>query len=188
MNRYLVYYDRNTGKILLLTPEESVEFSEYIEIDEDTYCKLASRQEPIEEYRVGHVKTDDGKIVLSLLRRTQPTYIFKNTLFEWILNAPVPDTELVVKWNGVTSHWEFSLSSAAKKRVRHSLGDNSLVFFVILEHDFDFLIRTIFVDPNALLAEERVCIPFEEDLENKINKISIATRLTFQSYGLTIHE
>ena len=64
-----------------------------------------------------------------------------------------------------------------------------LVFFVTLETDFDFLIRTIFIDTQDLLSSKYLAIPFISTLETKIDKISISSKLVFQTYKLRIvHE
>jgi hypothetical protein len=57
-----------------------------------------------------------------------------------------------------------------------------------LENDFDFLIRTIFVATEDLISQDSVIVNFESTFESHIEKISIASKITFQSYGLIINE
>ena len=61
-----------------------------------------------------------------------------------------------------------------------------LMFFVTLETDFDFLIRTIFVKISNILADDKVSIPFESTLESNIDRISISTKNVFKSYKLKV--
>jgi hypothetical protein len=60
------------------------------------------------------------------------------------------------------------------------------IFFVTLENDFDFLVRTIFLQAVDLLSSEKLIVPFDSSLEHKINKISISSKLVFKTYGLKI--
>ena len=48
------------------------------------------------------------------------------------------------------------------------------------------IIRTIFISLQDLLASDKISIPFESKLENKIDKISISSKLVFKSYGLKV--
>ena len=61
-----------------------------------------------------------------------------------------------------------------------------LVFFVTLENDFDFLLRTIFINLADLITSDVISFPFESNIEHKIDKISISSKLIFKSYGLRI--
>jgi hypothetical protein len=63
-----------------------------------------------------------------------------------------------------------------------------LVFFVTLETDFDFLIRTIFVDSVDLISSKQISVPFTTKIEKRIDKISISSKLVFKTYGLKINE
>jgi len=61
----------------------------------------------------------------------------------------------------------------------------TLTFFITLETDFDFLVRTITFNIKDLVLD-KVCVPFVSSVEEKIDKISISTKSLFSSYGLTI--
>jgi hypothetical protein len=58
----------------------------------------------------------------------------------------------------------------------------------MLANDFDFLIRTIFINVQDLILLDKVEKIFESRLEKDITKISIASNIVFQSYGLKIND
>ena len=60
------------------------------------------------------------------------------------------------------------------------------VFFITLQDDLDFLIRTIFIEKDSLMNTEYVSIPFNSNKELDIKTISISTRAIFKSYRLYI--
>lgn len=185
---YRVYYDKQTNQILFLSNEESKEYFDFVVVSEEVYCDLISGREKTTNYTVGYLTAEDGQTSLALLPKTQQTYNFKNTMFEWVSDAPTPDTELTVVWNITKKQWEFSLSNSAIRRLSTTTDNSLLVFFVILEHDFDFLIRAIFVEPSAMFESKVHVVPFEQLIEENIKKISIATKLTMKSYGLKIYD
>ena len=178
--KYYAYYDKNTGQLLSITNEKSLHLKHFVEITEEMHVSLVTGKEKFSDYVLGRVRTDDGKKVLKLIPKTQEAYSFKNTLFELISEKPNRDTELTVYWNLKERKWEFALSAAGKKRTASNISDTKLIFFVILEHDYDFLIRSILIDANDLLKLKRVAVPFSTEMELHIDKISVATKLTHE--------
>lgn len=185
---YYVYYDKSTGSVLSVTNEPSVVYDHRIEITEDEYRRLVTSTEPFSKYQVGYAKSPDGKTALSLIPLTEQGYPFRSNMFEWITDEPLDDTELVVTWNKKEKQWEFVLSTDCKNRVLGELVPSTLVFFVTLETDFDFLIRTIDIPTQELIKSDKVTILFNSKLENNIDNISIATKLLFNTYGLLVND
>lgn len=187
-DKYYVCYDKETNKIVALCPDTPRGPEPYVQVPKELYLKLMSGAESTANYTIGPVKNDDGSTVITLIPKEHQVYHFRNTMFEWISDAPTDTTELVVEWDKSTNGWFFSLTDVARQRIGNTLDNTVLVFFVMLEHDFDFLIRTIIIDSAKLFGDRRYYVPFEEKLEENIDKISIATRLQLQSYGLKIND
>jgi hypothetical protein len=185
---YYAHYDKKTGIIYSVSNEKLPQHTHSIEISIDDFNEFISGVRKLHEHVVGYAKTQDGSTKLVHMQVTEQMYGFRNNVFEWITDAPTDTTELIVAWNGSKSLWEFNLSTAAKERLTDSLVSTNVVFFVILEDDFDFLIRTIFIKTEDLIKQDAVFINFESTFESQIDKISIASKITFQSYGLIINE
>lgn len=185
---YYIYYNDATGDIISVSNERRENHVNGIEIPFEMYDSLVSGKENFSDYAVGRVKTDDGKTIMTVMPKSDQAYAFKNTMFELISDPPTDDTELIVEWDLEKKHWKFLLTDTARIRIGDSLRDSTLIFFVTLEEDFNFLIRTMFVSYQELLLKSNVFIPFEHSIESKIDKISLATRLTFESYGLIIND
>jgi hypothetical protein len=184
--KYYAYYDKDTGEVICVTNEKSTVYSHGIEISYEMHHALVSGEEKFSDYAVGRVKTDDGKTVVAMMPKTDQAYVFKNTMLELITDPPKKDTDLVVTWDLENKQWIFALSDTAKEK--NKLGDTRLIFFVTLEEDFNFLIRTMFINNEELVMKAKIAIPFEFDIESKIEKISLATKLTFESYGLITND
>ena len=176
--QYYAYYDKTTGRICSITNEKSLIYKHFITINVDDYTKFCTEEWLTEDYIVVAGKTLaalDGK-----------SYDFKSSIFEWITEPSTPDTDLSIAWNQVLQHWEFKLSKHAHKDILEMSTAGKVVFFVTLEHDFDFLVRTIAVNINDLVQVDKFIVPFESKLEMNIEKISISSVRIFKTYGLDI--
>jgi len=182
-----IHYDKKTGEIFSASNELNKSYST-IEINETEYSKFLNGEEKFCDYQVGYVRTADNQTVLAVSPRANQGYTFKNNVFEWIIDPPNKKTELTVTWDNVTSQWIFSLSDACKERLEENVSNELLPFFVMLANDFDFLIRTISISMQDLYAFKEIKKPFESRLEKDITKISIASSIVFQSYGLKIND
>jgi hypothetical protein len=186
--KYYAYYDKRTGALLSVTNEKSTTHKHYVEIPFEMHDNLVSGKEKFDDYIVGNLTTDDGKTILSLVPKLGEAYSFKNTMLEIVDTPPTDTTEFVIEWNSFKKYWSFSLSGSAKQRIGDSLSDSRIPVFIILESDYDFLIRTIIINCRDLIKKSKLSFPFEDDIEARIDKITLATKLTFQSHGLKIND
>jgi hypothetical protein len=58
----------------------------------------------------------------------------------------------------------------------------------MLETDFDFLIRTVYIKLHDILKAGKLVYSFESKFESQIDIISISTKRFFDSYGLKIND
>lgn len=185
--RYYVYYNKKSGKILSIGNESDDSYEYGIEATWPEVEKLIDGSWSFNDYLVGYKRQPDGSSVLAVVPNTEHGYIFKNNIFEWITDSN-EKAECIVAWNGPLECWEFSLNDSVKVVYSDSLLIPKLVFFVTLETDFDFLIRTIFVDSVDLISSKQISVPFTTKIEKRIDKISISSKLVFKTYGLKINE
>lgn len=177
---YYVYYDKKTGALLSVTNEESKEYEYGISVEFKEIEKLLTGEQKFNEF----VVRDNGNN-LELVPVENQGYVFKNNLTEQIVESDA-DADLVVEWNKNLAQWNFSLSSNYKKNYAGNITATKAIFFVTLENDFDFLIRTIVIDINDLLSSESIAVDFDSKFENDISKISISTRTIFKTYKLKV--
>jgi len=196
--RYYVYYNKDTGRIDgiscgLLTLKG---FETYLEISSTLYEKLDKSAGKLEKYVValdpnssmqqnGSTFIETDKIISpEVVDKITKETAFKGNVFKLILDEVTSSTDLIVEWNLPLKQWTFSVNESSKLRLlNENYKSSNLVFFVILENDFDFLIRTIYIKAGAI-ALSTVHIPFESAFEFNINKIAIAARTIFDKHGL----
>ena len=183
---YRCYFDIKTGSILAISNEVSTQYEHCVVIDYSLYEKFVTGQEQFKDWSVTRTKNPDSESGLEIVPVIKQELFFKNNMFEWITNKPTKKTELTVHWSQHEHMWVFLISN----KVRQQYYDNVyttdvLTFFITLETDFDFLVRTISINIKDLVLD-KVCVPFITSAEEKIDKISISTKSLFSSYGLTI--
>lgn len=186
--KYYVYYDRRSGRILSVGNEKDSSFDHGIETTYQEVENLIDGTWSLKDFIVSYKRQIDGSLKLAIIPNTDQGYIFKNNIFEWITETN-EKAECIVTWNGLNLCWDFSLNPSIKAVYNDSLLVPKLVFFVTLETDFDFLVRTIFVDTIDLMSSEKISVPFTSKIEHRSNKVSISSKLVFKTYGLkVIHE
>lgn len=184
--KFYAHYDKKTGEIFSTGNEINPIYPNRIEITQDEHDRFLYGHEKFSDYQIGYIRTSDNKTILSLAPKAEQGYAFKNNVFEWISDPPTKNTELIVSWN--TTSWTFSISDACRDRLKENITIETIPFFVMLANDFDFLVRTIFINMQDLIAFDKIEKSFESRLEQDITKISIASKIVFQSYGLKIND
>lgn len=185
---YYVYYDKKSGEILSVTKEKNSRYEYGLTIPYEEAENFLNGTWHFRDYVVGYKRLANNKTTLSVIPVDDQSFSFRNNVFEWITETK-KDTDLVVEWNGLKKEWRFYLGNKFKEKFEDNIFTPKLVFFVTLETDLDFLIRTIYVDMQDLVNRDSVVVPFDSNIENSIDKISIGSKLVFKSYGLkVIHE
>jgi hypothetical protein len=194
-NKYLVppeqkfwaHYNKESGVIRAVSNEPTTLDEGSVEIRYDEYMMFVTGEKKLHENMIGFAKGVDGTTHKTVIQIADQLYGFRNNSFEWINKPPTKETELTVTWSKSKKTWNFKLSKQAKKRIKDDVLTKT-IFFIMLKDDFDFLIRSIIVDVKELLKKETITIPFDSNIESKIEKISVSCQIVFQSYGLKIND
>ena len=182
-HKYYIYYDKKTGEIFSVTNEETNRYETGIEVKFEDVENFLTGKWHFRDYQVGYHK-DTGKTTVLATTNEYSGYTFNNNVFEWITESN-DSADCVVEWNLRDRVWNFILSTTFKKTYNTILSPK-LVFFVTLENDNDFLIRTIFISAEELLKSTCVTVPFESDIETQLDRIAISSKLVFETYGLKV--
>lgn len=182
-HQYYVYYDKASSKILSITNEKTDKYEYGIEVDLFAVEKFLNGTWHFKDYIVAYPVNSSELAIMSIIE--YQGYRFNNNLFEWILESD-KDAEFIVEWDGPNQAWNFVLDKQFKKVYNNNITTPVLLFFVTLETDLDFLIRTVPVKVDDLLMLDKVVIPFENNLEKNIGKISISSKMIFKNYKLKV--
>jgi len=182
---HFVYFDKKTGQILAVTNEEDSTFEDGLNVSFEEVEDFLTGKWKFKDYLIGYKKNQSGNTQLAIVPASDQGFAFKNNVFEWITESN-EDSECIVTWNGKGKRWEFKLNPKYKGYY-DVIAAPKLTFFVTLENDFDFLVRTIFINmQDLILAADYYTVPFQNKVESRIDKISISSKLVFKSYSLRI--
>jgi len=180
--QYYLYYDNKSGDIYQVSHVAPEKDETALEITLDEANDFLSLKKHFHEHQVSYIK---NKFICTRREDQVSGHFFRNYLHEWI-SDDIENPKCQIIWNLKEKYWRFSLSEECKDLLNSGLIITSLTFFVTLDTDFDFLVRTIIIDTEDLLKDEQILIPFESKFELDINKISISTSTVFDSYGLKV--
>jgi hypothetical protein len=183
---YRIYFNLDSGELLAASNEPLDTYDYSIIVPYEQYESFILDRENFKDWLAVKTKTLDNEYGVELIKKEFQGHTFRNNMFEWIVDQPKKFTELVVHWDEYNKQWIFVISDLARQRYYDGKIATSVVkFFITLENDFDFLIRTIDIDLPSLIAD-KVVVPFTTTLESQIDKISISSKTVFDSYGLKI--
>lgn len=183
--KYYVYYDKRTGEIFSISNERNSTYEYELVTTYDEVENFLEDKWKFKDFLVAYKRLTDDNTTLSIIPKADDQYAFRNNIYEWISTAK-KKSELIVEWNKPNRSWYFYIGNKAKDSYNKGILATKLTFFVTLESDFDFLINTIKIDMQDLIAQKKIAVPFSSTFENDISKVSIGTRLVLKTYGLKI--
>lgn len=170
---YYVYYNKETGDILSVTNELHSVFTDKINISFKIYERLVTGKDKFSDYRIG-TRLDE---TLDIIPIADDRYNVNSKLLSWITDKHCSDTDIIIEWHSHTNVWKVSLAT------NRTITVDSFIFFIVLNHDFDFLIRSFDISVPSLLKSP-IYFPFETKFEEDFSKISIATKNNGYKVGL----
>ena len=183
---YRAYFNLDSGDILAVSNEIRDEYDHGIIIPYEQFESFVIGREQLKDWAVIKTKTLDNEYGVELVQKEFQGHTFRNNMFEWIVDEPTDQTELTVHWDQGNQQWIFIITDDARQRFYDGKIATKIVkFFITLENDFDFLIRTIDIELSSLISD-KVTVPFESNLESHIDQISISSKTVFDSYGLKV--
>lgn len=183
---YYVYYNNKTGQLLSITNEADNTYENKITVSHETIAGFFTGDQLWNDYIVAQVEESDGSHSTQLIPKYAPKYDFKNNEIIHIRKNNIETADLKVACDYNNSCWIFSISKDAKLNFDKNY-DKTFLFFVTLENDFNFLVRTIEIRSKDLFLND-IKINFENTYEYKTNCVSISTVNLFRSYNLTVYE
>jgi hypothetical protein len=187
---YYVHYDKQTGQIFSVSNERNPKYEFSLEVSSDVAKPFIDGTERYTDYIIDYATDAEGKPVLGIISKFEQLNALRNNIFEQVLDTKNLDKkDFIVEWDKPNNCWNFSVNSKIKELLAKKGVTNTLVIFISLEADLNQLIRTIYIDTAKLTYTDKISEPFAHQLEKQIDKIVVASKLVFESYGLKItHE
>jgi len=189
IHTYYAYFNPETEKFFSSSNVLDSTIIHYAIIKEDEHRDICAGNLKLTDCILDKHIDFDGSILYKLLTpQMYNEFNFQNSLLEWINNAPVKYTEFIIEWDLPNRQWIFYVTDEGRKILDGGMYDSTLVFFIMLETDFDFLVRTFYIKLHEILKAGKLVYNFESKIEDNISNLSISTRRFFDSYGLKIND
>jgi hypothetical protein len=186
---YYAYFNPETEKFFSSSNVLDSSITHYAVIKEDDHRDICSGKLKLIDCILDKQVDFDGSIVYKLLTpQMYDEFNFQNKLLVWVSNGTASDTDFVIEWNKLDRRWTFYVTDEGRKILDGGMYDSTLMFFVMLETDFDFLVRTFYIKLHEILKAGKIVYGFESKMEDNIHALSISTRRFFNSYGLKIND
>lgn len=179
--KYYVYYDKKTKCIMSISNQLSDVHQDAIVVNFEDIEKFLNGVWHFKDFVVDYIA---GTSELAVISNVDQSINFENNEFDLILNKD-GFAEFIVEWNLPNNSWYFQLDPTYKTTI-NGIFNSKLSFFVTLESDHDLLIRTITIDADDLLGNYHIQVPFENEVEKDITKVSVSTRMIFKNYKLKV--
>lgn len=183
---YYICYDKKTGNIIAAINEEDSRYENKLVVSPAEYSEFVSGRRRFSDYIVDYVGPANSQ-TLEIIPASSKNFKFKNNLLENITPITV-NSDVTIVWQGMSKCWKFNINESVALKSKRLPLDFKLVFFVTLENDYDFLVRTILIDVHRLIQDKEILIPFVSILEEDCKRISISTKKHFDFYRLIINE
>jgi hypothetical protein len=186
---YYAYFNPETEKFYSSSNVLDLSLTHYAIIKKIDHENICSGKLNLSDLVLDKSVEFDGTITYNIINsQLYNEFNFHNTLLEWIDDTPTDTTEFIIEWDNNKQRWAFYITDLGRTTLNGTMYDNTLVFFVMLETDFDFLVRTFYIKVHDALKVDRLFFNFESKLETDIHHLSISTRRFFNSYGLKIND
>lgn len=182
-NIFYVYFDES-GEIITITNEKRQD-SKYnvLELEHKRVEKFLEGRENFSNYKVSLV----DKTTPALVKKTQES-VYTTNVFKVVDRTVDNDTVLVIKWDNSIKSWVFYIQDEYQKQLTELGLSASLLFFITLNSNVNFLVREICIDLRELVRLKSIIVPFSFNVEHDVSKLSVSTRKFFDSYGLIVNE
>jgi len=180
------YFDISTGNLLAFSNELRSEYEYKLEVSREQYHRFVSGIEKFNDWVVCRTKNVDYEF--ELVQKENQSILFKNSLFEKILNTPDVATELTIHWDTFNASWIFIITDEFRQRIYDenrisSIRYKDVEFYITVANEPNMLIQKAIIDIQQLIQDKTI-IPFVSEYELDIKKINIFTRNPFFSYGI----
>jgi hypothetical protein len=187
--KYFAYFDPQSLQITCVSNDTEPRDKYFVEMPVEEYILIGQIKKHIHDYKINRILNFDGTVEYQLMTQQMfEEYNLKSKSLVWIKDKISDTSEFTVFWNGDDKTWTFSITDQGRRFLTGPQYDNTIVVFITLETDFDFLIRSFYLRIHDLLKSGKIIYNFESNIESKIDSISIVTKKMFNVYGLKIND
>ena len=180
------YFDIDTGALLAFSNEIRTEYEYKLEVTKEDYHRFVSGIEKFSDWVVSRTKNVDFEF--ELVQKDKQDILFKNNLFEKVLNGVQADTELAIHCDIANKGWMISITNEFRQRIYDEnnvtgIRHRKVEIYITVKNEPNLLLQQITLEIEQLINDKKL-IPFVSGNETDISKVDIFTRNKFFSCGI----
>jgi hypothetical protein len=179
-NNFLVYFDKTSGNIISMTNERRDTDEPYITMPYEDIKLFLEGKQNFNDFKIIFEKDE-----ITLVSKKVSNDINFNSLATVNITKSV-ENSLTVENHLDVKHWGFTLREDLKIGLQQKILDVNLEFYVCINGNKNFPVRTMTIPLEQLVKEKTYFIPHELVIESDKTKIIIVTKKFFDTYGLRI--
>jgi hypothetical protein len=186
---YYAYFNPETEQFFSSSNVHNTSYTHYAIIKKTDHEDICSGKLNLSDLVLDKFVDFDGTMTYKIITSQMYDAVnFHNTLLEWVSDTPSETTEFIIEWDNANQQWAFYVTELGRSMLNGAMYNTTLAFFIILETDFDFLVRTFYIKIHDVLKVDKLVFDFESKLETNIRHLSISTKRFFNNYGLKIND
>jgi hypothetical protein len=177
---YRVYFEKDTGNILSITNEASLQYDCFVEFDFDVVKEFLNGTSQFNNFQVTFIDQNTPRIVSKYEDDISAVFL---------TSAPVVtnwDSMFTIENYPTFKKWGFQIRNDQREILKKYNLNTTLEIYIIDKRNMNFIYRTIKISINELIKKDREIVYYHSNKEGDIDNIAVYVKQFFSTVGYYI--
>ena len=177
---YRVYFEKDSGNILSITNEASVQYDCFVEFDFDIVKDFLNGTSQSKDFQVTFIDQNTPRIVSKYEDDIAAVFLTCAPIVtDW-------DSMFTIENYPTFKKWGFQIRNDQREILKKYNLNTTLEIYIIDKRNMNFIYRTIKVSINELIKKDREIVYYHSDKEGDIDNIAVYVKQFFSTVGYYI--
>ena len=177
---YRVYFEKDSGNILSITNEASVQYDCFVEFDFDIVKDFLNGTSQSKDFQVTFIDQNTPRIVSKYEDDIAAVFLTcAPVVTDW-------DSMFTIENYPTFKKWGFQIRNDQREILKKYNLNTTLEIYIIDKRNMNFIYRTIKVSINELIKKDRERVYYHSDKEGDIDNIAVYVKQFFSTVGYYI--
>ena len=177
---YRVYFEKDSGNILSITNEASVQYDCFVEFDFDIVKDFLNGTSQSKDFQVTFIDQNTPRIVSKYEDDIAAVFLTcAPVVTDW-------DSMFTIENYPTFKKWGFQIRNDQREILKKYNLNTTLEIYIIDKRNMNFIYRTIKVSINELIKKDREIVYYHSDKEGDIDNIAVYVKQFFSTVGYYI--
>jgi hypothetical protein len=177
---YRVYFEKDSGDILSITNETSLQYDCFVEFEFDIVKEFLNGTSRSKDFQVTFIDQNTPKIVSKYEDDISAVFL---------TSAPVVtnwDSMFTIENYPTFKKWGFQIRNDQREILKKYNLNTTLEIYIIDKRNMNFIYRTIKISINELIKKDREIVYYHSNKEGDIDNIAVYVKQFFSTVGYYI--